>query len=90
LKRKSAHIYRHKKMSYNIYLNANSNNDNQLRAIGPDDRAKAFKRLHESCDQKIGTGDRTLCHGLYNAWEADIASGGTLFRFPPPKSGWFW
>jgi hypothetical protein len=74
-------------MSYNINLNFNSNDDNQLRDMGPDDRVKAFKRLHESCDQKIGMGERTLCHGIYNAWEADISSGGTLFI---PKSGWFW
>jgi hypothetical protein len=74
-------------MSFTIGILTKSNDDNQLRDMGPDDRAKAFKRLHESCDQKIGTGEKTLYHGLYNAWEADIASGGTLFK---PKSGWFW
>jgi hypothetical protein len=32
-------------MSYNINLNFNSNDDNQLRDMGPDDRAKAFKTV---------------------------------------------
>jgi hypothetical protein len=65
-------------MSYNIDFQVDTKQDNQLRAMGPKDRAKAFKLLHENCDKKIGTGDRTLCHGLYNAWEADIASGRSL------------
>jgi hypothetical protein len=74
-------------MLYNINFQVKSNDDNQLRVIGPDDRARAFKLLHENCDNQIGTGERALCYGLYNAWEADIASGGTLFK---TKSGWFW
>jgi hypothetical protein len=75
-------------MSFYIDFQLYAKDDNQLRALGPEDRAKAFKLFSKNCDKKIGTGDRSLCHGLYKAWEADIASGGTLFN--KPKSGWFW